>query len=422
MSLFNLANTQLAAPVDANAPMTQEQWLAQQDPNKYIDANSNYDYGLYQQQMQNAAQSQAEAQLKQSDPKAYAAKKAEEATSVLFNDFSTNGRTSALTPNVPQQVNESKAFLDSIKDSDPLAYWNAQLSLNLQKAGWDAGQGKVNKETNAKIQDALQNAQAVGLPQEQINNLIKINYEGMAKSHAENIAQRAGQGATLQGIEKVAPAFAAMITAGALAPVAAGAAGAGEVAGAAGLDAYMASAGLTPGVFEGAAFTLPEGLGAAASQITSNPTTKAMVEFANARPDPIQALTELQSMTPAELNAALGPGAGSGLTAKEILSYANQARQALGIGSTLAKLVSGGAGAGTAGGTSAGTQKALANLLSPSSTGPTNFAAMNMNQNPYLQAQQVANIQSPLKQHDFLADLAQAGKTQPGLADLLRNA
>jgi hypothetical protein len=36
-----------------------------------------------------------------------------------------------------------------------------------------------------------------------------------------------------------------------------------------------------------------------------------MINFANASPDPIQAMSELQNMTPSELSSALGPGAGA---------------------------------------------------------------------------------------------------------------
>jgi hypothetical protein len=395
MGLLNFANAQSAAPVDTNAPMTLEQFVAQ-NPDAYSQENSNpsYDYMLYQMQQENAAKAQAEAQLKQTDPRAYAAQKAEEATSILFNDFATNGRASALTPNSQQWVNESKAFLESIKESDPLAYWNAQLSLNLQKAGWDAGQGKVNQETNAKIQDALQNAQANGLPQEQINNLIKINYEGMAKSHADNIAQRKGQGATLQGIEKVLPAFAAMATAGALAP----AAGVLE-AGAGGLDAYMSSAGLTPGMFEGAAFTLPEGLGGTYSSM-SDYMTKAGLE-------------------PGKFEGAAFQMPNS-LTAKDVIKYANQAKKTLDIGNTLAKVLGGNTTGNATTTANNPNAAALANLLNPNPTGAVNFSQINMNEHPFLQTQQPTSIQSSaVKPTDFLAQLNQQEK-QPTMADLLR--
>ena len=412
MSLLNLANSQSAAPNDAlNQKLLTPAEFAQQFPTLVPDDDGgmkyNTDIPSYESYFNSLPDS-----IKQT--KAYTNQKAELATGTLFSDFINNGRTSPLFPNSQQTLNDSKAFLESIKESDPLAYWNAQLTLNLQKAGWDAGQGKTNAETNAKIQDALKNAQAVGLPQQQIDNLFNIAYQGTAKSHADNIAQRAGQGATLQGIEKVVPAFAAMITAGALAPAAgaleAGSAGTalGET-GAGGIDAYMSSAGLNSGTFEGAS---------AVGGITSNPTTDAMIQFANASPDPIQALTELQSMTPEELSSALGPGATNGLNAKDVLSYANKARQALGIGNNLAKALSGGA-------TSVGTNpnaKALANILSPSSTGATNFSQINMNQHPFLQTQQPTSIQNAVvKPTDFLAQLNQQEK-QPTLADLLRTA
>jgi hypothetical protein len=419
MSLFNLANSQ---PVDAlNQKLLTPAEFAQQFPslvpNDEGGMKYNTDIPSYESYFNSLPDS-----IKQTP--AYTNQKAELATGTLFNDFATNGRTSALTPNLPQQVKESKAFLESIKDTNPDAYWGQILSLNLQKAGWDAGQGKTNPETNAKIQEALQNAQAAGVSQENINNLIKINYEGMAKSHADNIAQRKGQGATLQGIEKVLPAFAAMATAGFLAP-AAGALEAGSAISQAlpyteAFDAFnLASQGLAPeAIAQNLAAT---GLDSFLAQDMASLAAQGL------SPEQI-ANTLAASYSPSELAGTgikslnYGANAGSNLTAKDVIKYANQARQTLGLGNTLAKLVAGGTGAGATGGTSVGTQKALANALSSSATGPTNFAQINMNQNPFMQTQQPTSIQTPLKQHDFLADLAQAGKTQPGLADLLRNA
>jgi len=368
---------------------------------------------------------------------AYTNQKAELATGTLFNDFASNGRTSPLNPNSQQQVSDAKSYLASIKDTNPDAYWGQVLSLNLQKAGWDAGQGKTNAETNATIQDALKNAQAAGVSQENINNLIKINYEGMAKSHADNIAQRQGQGATLQGIEKVAPAFAAMITAGALAPAAgaleagsAGATVAGESAASSlpSLSWEAPQIGALPastGTF--GSFTAPA-LGAEATGIGMTGAIPAGVMVGDGTLGTVMGATYMEA-APGQLaldalgNPIQASSIGidgfaptSGISAKDILTNANRLKN-------IAKAISStGASGSTTGGTSAATQKALANLLNPSSTGPTNFTAMNMNQSPYLQAQQATSIQSPLKQHDFLADLAQASKTQPGLADLLRNA
>jgi hypothetical protein len=64
--------------------------------------------------------------------------------------------------------------------------------------------------------------------------------------------------------------------------------------------------------------------GATAADIASNPVTQEMIDFANASPDPIQAMSEMQNMTPKELANALGPGAAAataGLTAADLLKY-----------------------------------------------------------------------------------------------------
>jgi hypothetical protein len=234
--------------VAASAPMTQEQFVAQNPET----SNPDYDFMLYQMQQEQIAKAQAEAQLQQTDPKAYANLKTQELADNLFNTFTTSGKVFGGRSNMEA---ENTAALEAFKQTDPDAYYNAVLSLDLRKAGWDAGQGKTNDITNARIQNNLQDAAKSGyLTLDEYQNLVANNYTNTAQWHAQNIADRKGLGATFQGIEKIAPAFAAMITAGALAP----AAGALEAGAAGGIDAYMASAGLNPGVFEGAAFALPE--------------------------------------------------------------------------------------------------------------------------------------------------------------------
>jgi len=260
MGLFSDLASRPDQPVQdvSNAPMTQEQFV-QQNPNS---SNPEYDYMLYQMQQQNDAKAQADAQLQQTDPKAYNAQKAQSLADDLFTSFTNNGHGFGGTST---NEAENTVALDAFKQIDPNAYYNAQLSLDLRKAGWDAGQGKTNADTNARIQSNMQDALKAGFDPNQIQNLVANNYANTAQWHATNIAQRQGQGATLGGIEKVAPAFAAMITAGALAPAAA-ALEAGTVAGetalgatgAGSIDAYMAGAGLDAGSFGGSAFTVPE--------------------------------------------------------------------------------------------------------------------------------------------------------------------
>jgi hypothetical protein len=137
--------------------------------------------------------------------------------------------------------------------------------------------------------------------------------------------------------------------------------------------------------------------GLSGAEIYSNPTTQQMIDFANARPDPIQALTELQSMTPTELSTALGSGAGSSFlsSASEALKTANQVRQGLGTASSIAKLVSpstGGATGTTGGGANL---NQLANLLRPQTQTNDFLGQYKMNQNPFSFTSQGQTAASP---------------------------
>lgn len=402
MSLLTLS----AAPT--GSVLTQDQWN-QQNPGMIVDPNGGgytANTATYNDYLNSLPDN-----LKNTHD--YAAYNAQQLAGNVFNAFSQNGKGYD-----PNQVANWNQQIDAYKNVAPDAYYFAKLQEAIGQAGWDAGQGKSNPNTNAQIQSLANEALSSGaLTQSQVNNLLG-NYQAVAQGHAANIANRATTEGTLNGIQKIAPAFAAMITAGALAPAAGALEAAGGTAlgetGAGSIDAYLASAGMNPGTFEGAS---------AIGGITSSPTTDAMIQFANASPDPIQALTELQSMTPEELSAALGPGATNGLTAKDVLSYANKARQALNAGNTLAKLVGG--GSSMVGGSSGVNTSALAKALQQSSTGPTSFTQMNMNQSPFLQAQQPTSVQNtPNKQYDFLAELAKEGQTQPTntLANLVRTA
>jgi hypothetical protein len=154
-----------------------------------------------------------------------------------------------------------------------------------------------------------------------------------------------------------------------------------------GADAYMASAGLNPGTFGGAAFTMP-GLAETASYVS--PTDYMSQSGLDAgtfnKFTPTNPLTDY--MGQAGLDAGKFSGANfqmpTGLTGAEALKYANQARQALGVGSTLAKLVGGGnTTAGGAGGTS---QQQIAQYLrglqAPAQAGPVPYQ-IKMNENPF---------------------------------------
>jgi hypothetical protein len=85
----------------------------------------------------------------------------------------------------------------------------------------------------------------------------------------------------------------------------------------------------------GNSFTIdPSAVYTTAGNITSNPVTQEMIDFANARPDPIQAMSEMQNMTTSELATALGPGAGTELLSNVggLLKGAQLAKGLLGVG------------------------------------------------------------------------------------------
>lgn len=375
--------------------------MLQGENGSYIDPSNNThtEYSLNR----DPSKIQQDYQLYQSDPNSYYGQLA----SALSNTGSDQ------VHDITGMANSQYKNLESIKNVNPLAYWNARLQDSAAAAGFQTGHnGQANPAFDAQLQSDYLAAKNAGLPQQQLDNIIKNVYIQGITSSAQQVAQQ-DRGGAWKGIAPVVGLALAGLTAGSSLGLTEGA----LAADAASVAPEIAGSGFYTGTGFGA-----EGLGAAASsQIASNATTEAMINFANASPDPIQALTELQSMTPSELSAALGPGAGEGLTAKDILSYANKARQALGIGNNLAKALNGGA---TNGGTTSGVAnpnaKALANILNPSSTGATNFSQINMNQQPFLQAQQPTSIQSSAVQPtDFLAQLNQQEK-QPTMADLLR--
>jgi len=180
-----------------------------------------------------------------------------------------------------------------------------------------------------------------------------------------------------------AAAFGGLAAGGAGAAGGASAGGAGA-AGAGGIDAYMAGAGLEAGTFGGAGFTAP---GAFTATELAGPTYAEMgyTGLPEGGMGPTygeMGYTGLNQQ--AAINAA--DAASKGLTGADALRYANQARQALGVGSTLAKLVGGGGGVATGGKTGGTSQEQIAQYLrglaAPAQTGPVPYQ-IKMNQNPF---------------------------------------
>lgn len=162
-----------------------------------------------------------------------------------------------------------------------------------------------------------------------------------------------------------------------------GAAGLGGVAGtegAAGIGAMgptYAEMGYTPGAFTDANL----GYTGAAQELGLSGSSTGLTDLSGA-----QGSAMLESMG---LNT-------SGMSAADILKYATQAKQALGVGTTLAKLLG---GTGTTSGTTSGTSKinsnALANLLRPAAQTNDYVGQIKANQNPFTFTSAGQTVASP---------------------------
>ena len=368
---------QVGAPVDRNRfnDFLDAHQISQDERNDY--------YNNYLNQFNVA---QAEQQQYQADPHGYTNQKAQDLSSQLFNSFINNGKTFG---GGSTNEGELQSKLDAIKNVDPNAYYNAQLGLDFKKAGWDAGQGKTNDVTNSRIQNNIQEALKYGVSPEQINNYVKYDYGVTAEGHAKNIAQRAGQGAFLQGIEKVAPAFAAMITAGALAPVAgaleAGAIGAGvapEIAGS--------------GFYTGAGTFAGEGLGTAAPLMGPTYGELGYTGLEAGQFGPTYGEMGYTGLNQGQAIASADAIAQS-RQALDALNYANKGRNLINTGSNLARLLGGSSTTGSAigGATPTGSgsnatsnlnpqdlAKYLNGMAAPAQAGAIPYQ-IKMNQNPF---------------------------------------
>lgn len=284
----------------------------------------------------------------------YAANKAQDLVNGIFRAWTANNSVLA----GGNRVGEYKEQLEQIKETNPAAYYNAKLSLLGAQAGWDAGQGKTNADTNAQIQNLGLEAFKAGVPVEQISSVVNNSFTGNAKGNAQRIAGidngTIGQGALFVGGAMLGAYGIDSALAAAAAANAAGVGGAGA-------DAYMASAGLNPGTFEGAAFTLPEFAGSAGYS--------SMNDYMN--------------------QAGLDAGKFNGFTSSDALNYANNARKIYGVGNNIAKLL-GGVGSSSPSGTSAmgnTSQQQIANYLrgitAPVQTNDY-LGQIKMNQNPFL--------------------------------------
>jgi len=273
--------------------------------------------------------------------------------------------------------------LEALKELDPASYYSAKLTDLGRQVGWNIGQNTSdrNEPTIAQIQALIPEAQKAGLSADQINSLVGSSVNTANLQNQERIANRAASGGNywtenLIGALKVGGlALGAYGIDQALAAGLAGAqsAGTGLTTGTGGSSGLLnAGAG---GAFSPAGAMATQsaaGLGGAGTGIIEGlvPSSIGMGGTAGAG--------SLAGITGSQLAAGLGgANLGTGLTAdqlaayeaggsnpagssfSDVLSAANKARQAVGIGSSIAKMVGGG-NSGQAGGINLGN---LANAL-----------------------------------------------------------
>lgn len=317
--------------------------------------------------------------LKETDPHAYYSQIGNALESKIYSTLFDNSDSSA-----------QKDALEQLKTLDPQAYYQNKIKFESQAAGWDAAQNEAGRSAGHQnaVQALVPDAIKAGLSTQEINDLYSQSASQASRDNQKYIANRKNTfwADNLKGAIKV----------GSLA------------AGAYGLDSALAA---------GAASALGSGAELAGPTYGELGITGVEGGFAG----PTYAEMGYTGLNQAEAIAA-ADAAAKGLTGAEALKYVNTALKGISTASQLAKLLSAGSAKGITSGTNATN---ITNALR-SATQPVQeqFGGLyRMNQNPFLQAQQSTNVQTPFKQHDFLAELAQEGQAKtPTLADLLRNA
>jgi hypothetical protein len=313
---------------------------------------------------------------------------AQELANGLFGTFTRNGDDLMGTNNSVQ----AQAALDQYKTTDPAAYYNAMLGLNLNKAGWDAGQGKTNADTQAQIQNYAQNALANGMTPEQIQNLIQTNYAGTARGHAANIANRA-QG---QGTLNELPQFAALSLAlGSGLGAGIGALGLGAEAAGAGAGGFGLTASSVPSLAGGLSLgALPASTAIGGYGSIAAPSLAGSLAldggFAGANSLAGSGGFGLTAADVPSLAGNLGDlSASTGMGAKDLLSNLQSAKQVYGLGNTLANMLRGGGAKGSPMATNGTSQQQIAQYLNNMSPAQEQFGGLyESNKNPFSFTQQ----------------------------------
>lgn len=330
---------------------------------------------------QNPDEAKALYNLKQTNPNEYYKQAASKLGDFVYNDWKYNYND--------YKAQVARQQLESIKDVAPDAYYTTKLADLGRSMGWQIGQNRNdrNAPTMEQIKALVPEAQKAGLSAEQINSIVGNNLNLANTENQQRIANEAASGnfwsenllgalkvgalglgamgldnALAAGVaEAAAPTYTGMDAAanaylggssGAFIPAEGFSAtlpGFGATT-PIGMDAYVSAAFNEPiGAFvpaEGFSATLPgfETVAPIGDQIGDYPMpgesgTASQWTPSNINPQDVTNLLDY--------NAAYANG---GLNLSDALSAANKARQIVGAGSSIAKLLGGGGTGSTSGG------------------------------------------------------------------------
>jgi hypothetical protein len=315
--------------------------------------------------------------------------------------------------------------LESIKDVNPAAYYQAQLNLLSKQSGWQHGQNTFDKAKpyQEKMTEIAPKALEAGLSPEQIDSIVGQGFSAASSQNQQFIANRAASGgggfSLSELLRGVAPVAAFAIGAPFLDAALAGTAAAGSAASGAGgsIGGINLGGAFVPTAGSGASFTLPAAAGAGGSIGGINlggaftPTAGSGASFTvpsaagglmgptyaelgvtgveGGLAGPTYAELGYTGLNNAEAIAAAdaaAKAASTGISAKNVLSGANQAQK-------LAKLL-------TQGGSQVGRNMGvgsmpIANQIAPQPLFEQFGGLYRMNQNPFSFGTQGQTVASP---------------------------
>lgn len=148
--------------------------------------------------------------LKQKDPKQYADQVIGQLGTLMKNQYNNN-----------QNYDQSWKQFANLQSSDPAAWQKANLDWLGHHQGWQIGQNRSDRNAAEQpaIQNAIKDALAAGLSQDEINQILSGSQQTGSYQNQVRIANAANAGGpgVFSGFDKAAPMFAS-VAAMALAP------------------------------------------------------------------------------------------------------------------------------------------------------------------------------------------------------------